>query len=343
MKKTLIIAAVIGIALMTTPLAAIAQAPVASAAIPADQQPTKEQLIKLFELMRVRDQLTTVTQLMPTIVQQQMAAQTKQMQQNHPEIASMTEEMSQALMKITNKYIGRLMDLYPASEMISDMVGLYQKHLTRPDAEGMIAFYSSPAGQRSLDIQPVIMQEYVPLVLQRIQNRMQPLIGEMTRELEEFSKSKAPSAAMPAQGSVWASDPWIGTWKFNPVKSKLPPGTIVSPDDGFVTIRELDADTLELTNTQVSKDGKTTVLWKCTTPKSGGIQKYQKGAPGKNISVVNTIVDTHTQYLTYLLDGTEYSLSKLILSQDGKTYTIAEMAADAQGNPFETLEVHEKQ
>jgi hypothetical protein len=138
-------------------------------------------------------------------------------------------------------------------------------------------------------------------------------------------------------------DPWIGTWKFNPAKSKLPPGASISPDSGFVTIRELNADTLELTNTQVSKDGSTKVLWKCTVPKSGGIQTYHKGAPGKNIVVVKTIADINTQFLAYLHKGMQYNLSKLILSPDGKTYTITEMTEDAQGNPFETLEVHEKQ
>jgi hypothetical protein len=343
MKKAFFITAIFGIGLIMTPWAAVAQAPATPAAIPADQQPTKEQLTKLFELMRVQNQLSTVTQIMPTIVQQQMAAQTKQMQQSHPEMTPMMEEMQKDLAKVTNKFIGRLGELYPASEMISDMIGIYQKHMTRSDADGMIAFYGSPAGQHTLDMQPVIMQEYFPVVLQRMQDRIQPLIGEMTREIEDISKSKAPSAALLVQDSTAGADPWIGTWKFNPAKSKLPPGASISSDSGFVTIRELNADTLELTNIQVSKDGSKTVLWKCTVPKSGGIQKYQKGAPGKNISVAKTIVDTHTQFLAFFLKGTQYSLSKLILSPDGKTYTIAEMTVDAQGNPFETLEVHEKQ
>jgi len=51
------------------------------------------------------------------------------------------------------------------------MTAPYQKYLTRSDVDGIIALYSSPAGQRLLDIQPVIMQEYLPLVMQRMMDR----------------------------------------------------------------------------------------------------------------------------------------------------------------------------
>ena len=65
----------------------------------------------------------------------------------------------------------RASDLYKSDEMIADMTALYQKYLTRSDVDGIIAFYSSSAGQRLLDIQPVIMQEYLPIVMQRMMDR----------------------------------------------------------------------------------------------------------------------------------------------------------------------------
>ena len=48
-----------------------------------------------------------------------------------------------------SKYVGKAMDLYPASEMLTDMGAIYQRHLSKDDVEGMIVFYSSPAGQTS--------------------------------------------------------------------------------------------------------------------------------------------------------------------------------------------------
>ena len=208
MKKTICFVAALGV--MMLPCAAFAQAPAAQpstapaavmaepSGLPADQQPTKEQLIKLFELMRVRDQLATVTKMMPALVQQQMKAHMQQMRKDHPEMALMSEEKQQAAGMVMDKFMARVFDIYTPDEMISDMAGIYQKHLSRSDVDGMIAFYSTPAGQHMVAMTPVIMQEYMPLVMQRMQERMKPLTDEMSKEMEQIAKPAAPSADKPA-------------------------------------------------------------------------------------------------------------------------------------------------
>ena len=55
--------------------------------------------------------------------------------------------------------------------MIANMTAPYQKYLTRSYVDGIIALYSSSAGQHLLDIQLIIMQEYLPLVMQRMMDR----------------------------------------------------------------------------------------------------------------------------------------------------------------------------
>ena len=208
MKKTICFAAALGV--MMLPCAAFAQAPAAQpstapaavmaepSGLPADQQPTKEQLIKLFELMHVRDQLASVTKMIPALVQQQMKTQMQQMQKDHPEMAMMSEEKQQAAGMVMDKFMARVFDIYTPDEMISDMADIYQKHLSRSDVDGMIAFYSSPAGQHMVAMTPVIMQEYMPLVMQRMQERMKPLTDEMSKEMEQIAKPAAPSADKPA-------------------------------------------------------------------------------------------------------------------------------------------------
>jgi len=203
-------AAVIGMGVALASWTVSAQAPEAQQAgesapdavtaqvIPPDQQPTQEQLAKLFEVMRVKEQLASVTKMMPALMQQQMQAQAKQMQKGHPEMASMTEEQQQASAKVMSKYMGRVMNLYTPDEMTADMAAIYQKHLTQADVDGMIAFYSSPAGQHMLDVVPVIMKEFMPVVMQRINERIKPLTDEMTKEMAEISKS-TPPADKPAQ------------------------------------------------------------------------------------------------------------------------------------------------
>jgi len=45
-----------------------AASPASATVIPPDQQPTKEQLAKLFELIRVREQVQSVLKMMPAMV-----------------------------------------------------------------------------------------------------------------------------------------------------------------------------------------------------------------------------------------------------------------------------------
>ena len=183
------------------PAPAPAFAPTAApvAAIPADQQPTQEQLAKLFEVLHIREQLASVSKMMPALIEQQIAAQAKQTQKDHPGRQHLTEEQQQAIAKVTSKYMERVLNLYPSSEMIADMGALYQKHLSSSDVDDMIGFYTSPAGQHLLAMQPVIMKEFTPTVMQRIQERSRPLIEEMSKEIEAITKPQTPSANKPAQ------------------------------------------------------------------------------------------------------------------------------------------------
>jgi hypothetical protein len=206
MKRTICITAVLGLGLALAPWTTCAQLPADQpAATPEttttvlqDQQPTKEQLAKLFELMRVRDQLADVTQMMTGSVELQMQALYQAMQKGHPEMAAMTDEQKQAISKIIGKFMVRVVNLLTADEIIADMSALYQKHLTRSDVDGMIAFYGSPAGQHMLDVLPVIMpKQYMQLVIQRMEVRSKPASDEMTKEMEDYIKSQAALVGKP--------------------------------------------------------------------------------------------------------------------------------------------------
>jgi hypothetical protein len=201
MKKICRLMALIGIGLgvaqWMTAGTALAQAEktAPAATVPAEQQPSRAQLDNLFEVMRVRAQMATMTKMMPQLVQQQFTEQLKQMEKNHPEIATTTDEQRQAVAKITGKYMEKVMNLYTSDEMIDDMAAIYQKHLSATDVDGMIGFYSSPAGQHSLDMVPVIMQEFMPAVMKKVQDRVQPAIEEMAKEMEAYAKSQAPAGS----------------------------------------------------------------------------------------------------------------------------------------------------
>jgi len=165
--------------------------------IPADQQPSADQLAKLFEVMRIKQQMQSMRTMVPGMVQQQIQSAMRQTEEGLPSGSKLTPEMREKMQAIMNKYVARAMDLYPADEMLTDMTSIYQKHLSRDDVEGLIAFYGSPAGQHLLDAQPVIAQEYMPLVMGKVGQRSQAMTREMMKEMAEIAPANKPVSAKP--------------------------------------------------------------------------------------------------------------------------------------------------
>jgi len=188
-------AASIAMALAFAPLAAYAQAPAdqpaaatAAPVIPADQQPTKEQLAKLFDLMRVHQQVQSMLTAMQSMMQQQLSAQTKE-RAGKLGGDSLTPDQQAAIAKISDKYMQKAFNLFTIDELLDDMAGIYQRHVSRSDVDAMITFYSSPAGQHLLDAQPLILKEYMPVIMQRVQERSKALGEEEAKEMEEVTGS----------------------------------------------------------------------------------------------------------------------------------------------------------
>ena len=144
--------------------------------------------------MRVRTQLATITKMMPQMMQEQFTLQFKAIQKEHPEMGSMTDDQQKAAAEIMGRYMGKVMGLYTADEMVSDMAAIYQKHLSASDVDATIDYYSSPAGQHMLELVPVIMQEFLPIVTTRIQERIKPVIEQMTKEMEAVIKPQSAPA-----------------------------------------------------------------------------------------------------------------------------------------------------
>ena len=154
--------------------------------IAAADQATPEQLAKLFEVMRVKEQMQSMRQIVPQMVQQQIQTTMKQTEANLPSGTKLTDEQRERMQQVMTKFVGKAMDLYPSDEMLTDMTGIYQKHLSKDDVDGLIAFYSSPAGEHLLDAQPLIAREFMPIVMNKVAERSQSMIKEMAKEMTEI-------------------------------------------------------------------------------------------------------------------------------------------------------------
>ena len=197
--KTKLMVGVVAV-IVTAAVAAHAQAVAVGAdgkverTIAADDQPTTEQLTKLFDVMRIKDQVQQMRQIVPGMVSQQIQAAMKQTEANLPAGTKLTDEQRARMQQVMTKYVGKAMDLYPSDEMLTDMTGIYQRHLSKEDVDGLIAFYGSTAGQHLLDAQPTISREFMPIVMGKVQERSQSLTREMTKEMAEIVPATKPPA-----------------------------------------------------------------------------------------------------------------------------------------------------
>ena len=149
---------------------------VAQISAPADAPATKEQILKLFDVMDIHKQTRA---MMATIERQTRTTSTEALKARYPRI---TPEQLERVNKISEES----MRDFPVDAMLDDMIPIYQKHLTPTDVDTMIAFYSSPTGKKLMQQLPQITQE----AMQASNARVQKHIDAVLQRVEEMMKEE---------------------------------------------------------------------------------------------------------------------------------------------------------
>jgi hypothetical protein len=99
-----------------------------------------------------------------------------------------------------NKRMDDMMKDMPFDEIMQAMVPVYQKHFTKGDIDALVAFYSSPTGQKMLREMPAIaaeaMQTAMPMMnkyMQSVQQRIQQEVAELRKESPKKPDQKPPA------------------------------------------------------------------------------------------------------------------------------------------------------
>ncbi len=158
----------------------------ASAPAVADGPPSPEQVLKLLELLRVRDQLQITLDAMKQQVKDEAA------QMFSDKISNPTPEQLKSV-DVTVDDVFRDVSL---DDLIQDLVPVYQRHLTRNDVRAMIAFYSSPPGQKIVREQPKMLKESMQVAGTSQQKRMEALLAKLEVRMEQLiAQEKAKPAS----------------------------------------------------------------------------------------------------------------------------------------------------
>jgi hypothetical protein len=135
---------------------------------------------------------------------------------------------------------------------------------------------------------------------------------------------------------LFAADPFVGTWKLDPAKTKYTSGT---PAKDVTLVIEEQGDGYQVTATGSYQDG-SPVSVKYTVPKAGGAGTVQEGAFD---AVTSKRVSARVRDNRYSKNGKEILSRRVVVSQDGKTMRINVKGTDAQGKSIAGVDVFDKQ
>src|SRR4051812_43176582 len=140
---------------------------------------------------------------------------------------------------------------------------------------------------------------------------------------------------------VASENPWVGTWKLDPAKSKLTtyPKSI---KESTVTIREVPPQAMEVAIKGTAVDG-TSVSRRWTTAVDGGPTTYLEGGPPAGVSESTTVTGDKVRDTTMTRDGKTLATMHIVLSEDGKSMTTRTKGVTVDGQPLDTSGFYDKQ
>lgn len=141
--------------LLCIPLLAKAQVTVSVAPDAA----SKEDVKHLLNLMVSPEQMR---QVMQQVYVQMRTVSLERLKKEHP-------EMSEAELARAERQSDEFMKNFPLEQMLDDLIPIYQKHFSKSDIDGLVAFYSSPTGQKYLHEMPAITAETMQAIFPRIE------------------------------------------------------------------------------------------------------------------------------------------------------------------------------
>jgi len=155
---------------------------------PADAPASKADIEKYFAIMRTRSMMKSMMDTMSSQARQRL----KERLEKQP---GMTPEEEDEAVKIEADIFEKL----PLDEMIDAMIPIYQKHFTKGDIDGLVAFYSAPTGQKLLNELPSITREEMQVAMPIAQKLLADAEKRVNDQLAQMQKQSDPNPKKQAQ------------------------------------------------------------------------------------------------------------------------------------------------
>jgi uncharacterized protein len=145
---------------------------------PVDAPATKEDIERYLEITHSRDMMKQMMDVMTKNARELARDQLSKDRANLPPDAD--ERM--------NKIIEDAYKNFPIEEMLQAMIPIYQKHWTKGDVDNLIAFYSSPTGQKMMKDMPQTVAEAMQVMRPVMQKQMDKVRQQIEQQVVQLKK-----------------------------------------------------------------------------------------------------------------------------------------------------------
>lgn len=154
-------------------------APVFAQSADTNEPASRDDVILYLQTMRSHD-----------LIQRMLEAQSKATQQLVHDQLAQERRLPADYNARMKKWVDELFKNMPIDEMTQAMIPAYQKHFTKGDIEAMNAFYSSPVGQKVLQVLPDVTQEGL--------QAMMPILSKYLADWKQRMQDDLKQGATPA-------------------------------------------------------------------------------------------------------------------------------------------------
>jgi hypothetical protein len=159
----------------------------------ADSPASKEEVEKYLEVMHSREMMAKMVDAMAKPMHQMM----------HDQYEKDKDKLSADFEARMNKVLDDYLKSFPWDEILQSMVPVYQKHFTKGDVDHLVAFYSTPTGQKLIREMPAITAEAMQVVLPIVSQKMEAMTRDVQQQVAEMIKQ---SEAKPGQNPPTSKD-----------------------------------------------------------------------------------------------------------------------------------------
>ena len=152
----------------------------------ADSPATKEDIQRYLEVTHSREMMAKMIDAMVKPMHQMM----------HDQYEKDKDKLPADFEARTNKVLDDYMKNFPWDDVLQSMIPVYQKHFTKDDIDHLVAFYSTPTGQKVLRELPAISGEAMQAVMPVLRQRIDVMTQDVQQQVAEMIKT---SEAKPGQ------------------------------------------------------------------------------------------------------------------------------------------------